>query len=189
MALPIYVYGSEVLRAKAKEVEINEDTKPEILSLLEKMDETMRDADGVGLAAPQVGKSLRILIVDGRDISDSYPELHDFVRTMINPEVLEESDETSEYSEGCLSIPDVNCNIVRPKKIKVRFINENFETQEEEFDGFASRMLQHELDHLEGILFTDRAAPIRKKIIGSKLFNISKGKIKASYKTKLEKGK
>ena len=108
---------------------------------------------------------------------------------MINPVVLEESEETSTYSEGCLSIPDINCDIIRPKKIKVEFYDRNFEKQVEEFDDFAARMVQHELDHLKGVMFVDKAAPIRKKMISSKLHNISKGKVGAHYKIKLEKAK
>lgn len=187
MILPIYIYGSDVLREKAVVVDIDKVDKEEIKALLSNMCETMENADGVGLAAPQVGKNLRILLVDGRDISETYPTLRGFKRTMINPVLLEESDETSEYSEGCLSIPDINCNIVRAKKIKISYLDENFQSQVEDFDDFACRMIQHEMDHLDGILFTDRAAPIRRKIISSKLHNISKGKVKAGYKIKLDK--
>lgn len=179
MILPIYVYGSEVLREKAQPV----DTKMDGLSqLLKDMYETMKNADGVGIAAPQVGKSLQILIVDGTDIADDYPELKTFIRYMINPEIIQESEATAEYSEGCLSVPDIHADVVRPQKIKVRYINEKLEQVEEEFDGFAARMVQHEYDHLQGIMFVDRVSQLRKKLIGGKLKKIESGNFRPRYK-------
>ena len=153
--------------------------------LIDDMIETMNDADGVGLAAPQIGVSQRVVIVDGDVVADTYDYLKDFRRTLINPEILEESEEQTTYSEGCLSIPGVYCDIVRPKTIKVRYYNEDLEQVTEVFDNFASRMVQHELSHLDGDLFTDHAAPIRKKMLSSKLQNISKGKVHPHYNTKL----
>lgn len=187
MILPIYVYGSDILRQETRIVDIEKEGKEKLSAFIADMFETMKNADGVGLAAPQVGKDLRILVVDGNDFSDTYAYLRGFKRAMINPKVVKESQETIEFSEGCLSIPDLHCDIIRPKKITVKYINENFEEKEEEFDEFACRMVQHEMDHLDGIMFVDRAAPIRKKMISSRLFNISKGKVSASYKIKLEK--
>ncbi len=187
MILPIYIYGSKVLNTAAKEINISETNKDELKQLLDDMFETMYAANGIGLAAPQVGKSVRILIVDGSDLSDTYSYLKDFKKIMINPKVTSESDETATYEEGCLSIPDVHCSIERPKVITVNYFDENLEEKVETFDGFAARMLQHELDHLDGITFTEKAAPIRKKMIRAKLHNISKGKIAAGYKTRLEK--
>lgn len=189
MILPIYVYGSDVLRLTAKEVNPDTVNKEEFSQFISDMFETMKNADGVGLAAPQVGKSIRLLVVDGSDYSDTYSYLKGFRRAMINPVVLEESEETATFSEGCLSIPDVHCDIIRPKKIKVEYYDENFEKVVEEFDEFACRMVQHEMDHLDGMLFTDHAAPIRKKMIASRLHNISKGKVSADYKIKLENKK
>jgi peptide deformylase len=187
MILPIYVYGSEVLRTKAKEIDLNSIDKEEFNQFIADMYQTMKSADGVGLAAPQVGKSIRFLVVDGSDFSDTYSYLKNFRRTMINPRLLEESEETIVFSEGCLSIPDVHCDVIRPKKIKVEYYDENYERKVEEFDDFACRMVQHEMDHLEGVMFVDHAAPIRKKMLSSRLHNISKGKVSASYKIKLEK--
>lgn len=184
MILPIYVYGSDVLRAKSVEVDINNINKEEFGKFLEDMQETMENADGVGLAAPQVGQNIRVLIVDGREIADSFSELKDFRRVMINPVVEEVGTEISKYSEGCLSVPDVNCDIERPASMKIKYLNENFEEKEEFLEKFACRMVQHEMDHLDGVLFVDRAAPIRKKMIGSKLHNISKGKVRTSYRIK-----
>lgn len=186
MILPIYVYGSEVLRETAKEVNLESVDRAEFSKFIADMFETMKNADGVGLAAPQVGQSIRFLVVDGSDYSDTYSYLKGFRRAMINPVIVEESEETIVFSEGCLSIPDVHCDIVRPKKMKVEYYDENFEKKVEEFDEFACRMVQHEMDHLDGVMFTDHAAPIRKKMISSRLHNISKGKVSADYKIKLE---
>ena len=170
MILPIYLYGAEVLRRENVEADLND--KEGILKLLEDMKETLKVADGCGLAAPQVGVNKRIVIVDGRDLSDTYDYLNDFVRIMINPVVLEESEETSEYSEGCLSVPGVYAEVVRPSKIKVEYYNENFEKVVEEFDRFGCRMVQHELSHL------------RRKMIARKLQGISKGAVQTRYKSK-----
>lgn len=189
MILPIYVYGSDVLRAKSEDINLESVNKEELAQFIENMIETMHNAEGVGLAAPQVGKNCNLVIVDGRDLADTYPYLKDFFKVMINPKVLEESEETSMYNEGCLSIPGINCDVIRPKKIKVEYFDRDLNKQVEEFDDFASRMVQHELDHLQGTMFVDRAAPIRKKMISSKLYNISKGKVGAAYKIKLEKSK
>jgi peptide deformylase len=183
MVLPIYVYGAEVLREKAKEVDTDvPGVKEEISKLVSDMWETMHKADGVGLAAPQVGKSIRVLIVDGTMLSKDMPELDGFKRVMINPVIKEESEELIEFNEGCLSIPDVNAIVERPRKIMVSFMDENFISKVESFDDFACRMVQHEMDHLEGILFTDKAAPIRKKMLQSKLNSIKAGKARPSYK-------
>ena len=187
MILPIYIYGSEVLREQASEIDLEKVDKEELAKFIADMYETMYKAEGVGLAAPQVGKSLKLAIVDGNDLADVYPYLKGFKRTMINPEILEFSEDTVEYAEGCLSVPNINCNVVRPCKVKVRYLNEKLEEVVEEFDKFGSRMVQHELDHLAGTLFTDHAAPIRKKMISSKLHNIARGKVSTFYKTKLVK--
>ena len=187
MILPIYLYGSQVLRGHAADVDLTKVSKEQVQSFFNDMHETMHNADGCGLAAPQVGVSERMLIVDGNELVENYPELKGFVRKMINPVVVEESEETSSYSEGCLSIPNVDADITRPKTIKVRYIDENLEEKEEVFDNFAARMVQHELDHLDGVLFTDKAAPIRKKILAKRLNNISRGLARTAYKSKVDK--
>ena len=184
MKLPIYLYGSEVLRRPAEEADLND--REGLTALLEEMKETLRSADGCGLAAPQVGKSLRVLIVDGTVVSDVYDYLKDFRRTMINPVLLEESRETREYSEGCLSVPGIYADVRRPERIKVEYYNENFEKVTEEFDRFACRMIQHEMEHLDGHLFVDDVAPIRRKMIARKLQSIAKGRIATRYKSRLE---
>ena len=185
MILPIYVYGSQVLRAKAQEVNPSEET--DLVSFIDDMVETMHNADGCGLAAPQVGVSKRILVVDGNDLSDRWPELKGFHREMINPRFTFESEETIAFEEGCLSIPGVDAEIVRPKQVRVKYVNRDLEEVEEDFDNFAARMIQHEMDHLDGVMFVDKASPIRKKMIAGKLFNINKGKVRAAYRIKTDK--
>ena len=182
MILPIYLYGSEVLRKENLEADIND--REGLAKLLADMEETLKVADGCGLAAPQVGVNLRVVIVDGTDLSDTYDYLKDFKRVMINPVVLEESEETCEYSEGCLSVPGIYAEVRRPSRIKVEYYNENLEKVVEDFDRFGCRMVQHELAHLEGNLFVDEVSPIRRKMIAKKLQNISKGSVQTRYKSK-----
>ena len=176
------MYGSDVLRNENKEVDLQD--KEGIEKLLTDMKDTLKVADGCGLAAPQVGVNLRVVIVDGRELTDTYDYLKDFFRVMINPVVLEESDETCEFSEGCLSVPGIYAEVVRPSRIKVEYYNENLEKVVEEFDRFACRMVQHELSHLEGNLFVDNISPIRRKMIKRKLQAISKGSVQTRYKSK-----
>ena len=182
MILPIYLYGSEKLRAENMEADLQD--KEGLAKLIADMKETLKVADGCGLAAPQVGVNLRVVIVDGTDLSDTYDYLKDFRRTMINPVVLEESEETCEFSEGCLSVPGIYAEVTRPSKIKVEYYNEDLEKVVEEFDRFACRMVQHELSHLEGNLFVDKVSPIRRKMILRKLQAISKGTVQTRYKSK-----
>lgn len=180
MILPIYVYGAGVLREKARSVDVQKEEG--LQELIADMYETMKHADGVGIAAPQVGKSLRIVIVDGSDLAEDMPELKDFKRIMINPEITFESEETAEYSEGCLSVPSVHADVVRPKEIRVKYLNEKYEEVEELFSGFGCRMVEHELDHLEGHVFVDRVSQIRRKMLQSRLNNIASGKVRTFYK-------
>lgn len=184
MILPIYLYGSQVLREKAKDADISE--KEYLTGLVADMKETLAHADGCGLAAPQVGVSERVIIIDGTVMTDVYDYLKDFRRTMINPVVIEESRQTCEYSEGCLSIPGIYADVRRPSSITVEYYDENFEKVTETFDKFACRMIQHEMSHLDGDLFVDRVAPIRKKMITKKLQSIAHGKVSAHYNTKLK---
>lgn len=185
MILPIYLYGTDELHAVAAEADLSK--KEEISRLLKDMDETMRHADGCGLAAPQVGVLSRILIVDGSDLTDVYDYLKGFRRVMINPVLLEESEETAEFGEGCLSLPNLHLDVVRPARIKVEYYDENFERKVEEFDRFACRMIQHEMDHLDGKVFVDRVSQIRRKMIQSKLNGIAKGHVRTYYKVKGQK--
>ena len=182
MVLPIYLYGQQVLRETAKEADLSK--KEELAQLVTDLWDTLAKADGCGLAAPQVGVSLRVFVVDGTVVSDTYNYLKDFKRTMINPEILEASEETCEYSEGCLSVPGIYADVRRPSKIKIRYYNENFEQVTEELDKFGARIVQHEYQHLDGGLFFDTVAPIRKKMLAKKLQNIQRGKVSTHYKAK-----
>ena len=181
--LQMKLCGDLVLREKC---ELVTEITPDVLDIMDEMVGMMHEQNGVGLAAPQVGVPTRILIVDGRELVDAYPYLKDFTRVMINPVVVEESSRTCEYSEGCLSVPGIYADVRRPESIRVEYFNDNFEKVSETFDKFACRMIQHELDHLDGRIFVDRVAPIRKKMIAKKLLNISRGKVSARYKTKLD---
>lgn len=182
MILPIYVYGSAVLREKAQDITPD---YPGLKQLIDDMWETMYYADGVGLAAPQVGLSIRLIVIDGKELADEDPSLKDFKRLLINPRILEVSPETCIYSEGCLSVPKLNADVERPKSVKLAYLNEDFQPVEETFDGFAARIVQHEYSHLEGVLFVDLVPAIRKKMLAGKLQEIAKGKSKTFYKTKV----
>ena len=184
MIQPIYLYGSEVLRKKAEPADLRE--KDQLKNLIQDLRDTLERADGCGLAAPQIGVSQRVVIVDGDVVSDVYDYLKGFKRVIINPEILEESEEKTTYSEGCLSIPNLYCDVVRPAKITLRYYNEDFQQVTETLDKFAARMVQHELSHLDGNLFTDNVPPIRKKMISGKLQNIAKGKVHPHYNSKLK---
>ncbi len=184
MIRPIYLYGAQVLREKATPANLKD--KEGIAALVQDLKDTLKVADGCGLAAPQIGVSTRVVIVDGDVVSDTYDYLKGFRRTLINPEIVEESAEKVTYSEGCLSIPGIYCDILRPKKMTVKYYNEELKEVTEEFDNFACRMIQHEMSHLDGDLFTDHAAPIRRKMISGKLQNIERGKVHPHYNVKLK---
>lgn len=182
MIKPIYLLGQQVLRDVATDVDIND--REGVAALVADLKETLKQSEGCGLAAPQIGVSKRVVIVTGEGMEETYPYLKGFERTLINPVVLEESTSQCTFNEGCLSVPFVYADVTRPSSMKVRYYDENLNEVEEEFDKFACRMVQHELDHLEGILFVDKVAPIRKKMIAKKLQNISRGKVRTGYKTK-----
>ena len=178
MILPIYLYGQPVLRKEAEEIE----NTPELKQFIADMYETLTQAEGCGLAAPQVGKPWRLFIVDGAELEEDYPECKGFKKTFINPELIEESEETCTYSEGCLSLPGISENVIRPKTIVLRYLDEDFNEHEEQFTDFQARIILHEYDHLEGHVFTDRISPIRKTFTRNKLLAIAKGKVGARYK-------
>jgi len=186
MILPIVAYGDPVLKKVAKEVTSE---YPNFEQFMSDMWETMYNAHGVGLAAPQVGRSVRIFIVDAspfakdEDISlEEQEALKDFKKAFINPTILEETGEEWTFNEGCLSIPDVREDVSRKETIKIQYLDENFVEHTEVYDGLAARVIQHEYDHIEGILFTDKLSSLKKRIIKGKLTNISKGKINADYR-------
>ncbi|MDR3350991.1 MAG: peptide deformylase [Prevotellaceae bacterium] len=182
MVLPVYVYGSGVLKKEAAPV-----TKdcPGLAQLIADMWDTLNNAGGVGLAAPQVGHNIRLAIIDATAFKNEYPAADGFKRVFINPEVVERSEEESRFNEGCLSIPGIHEDVMRPKRVRVRYFDEHFHAHDEWLEGVPARIAQHEYDHLEGILFTERLAPIRRKIIAGKLRHIARGKSGADYKTKI----
>jgi peptide deformylase len=182
MKLPIIAYGDPVLKKKATAIEPDE--YPNIKQLIDDMFETMYAARGVGLAAPQVGLSMRLFIVDATPFDDDEPELKDFKKTFINAMVLDETGEEWAFNEGCLSIPDVREDVYRKAVIKISYYDENWKHHEETFRGMAARIIQHEYDHIEGKLFTDKLSPLRRRLIEKKLTDISKGIVDVDYKMK-----
>lgn len=184
MTLPIYVYGSPVLRKVARTVEREEEDLQEFIGNLW---DTMYHSDGIGLAAPQVGKSFRIFVIDGSPLEEDDPSLKGLKTTFINPEILERGGDETTYEEGCLSIPNLREEIVRPERVRIRYYDRDFNLHEEAYDGIAARIIQHEYDHLEGILFTDRVAPLKKRMLRNKLNAIAKGKFEVSYKVRVAK--
>lgn len=182
MILQIYLYGQAALRKPTQEV--TPTSVPDLKAFLADMQETLTAAEGCGLAAPQVGKSLSLFIVDGTELGEDYPDCVDFKQAFINPEIVSASEETSTYSEGCLSLPGISENVVRPKTITIRYQDADFQWHEDTYTDFKARIVLHEFDHLEGHVFTDRISPIRKQFVRTKLMNIVKGKTVARYRYK-----
>ncbi len=182
MILPVYLYGHPVLRQVASEIEKD---YPALKELLANMAETMYDSDGIGIAAPQVGVSARIIVIDVDPLSEAFPELKDVKLTLINPivEVIEDG-ERKTREEGCLSLPGIHENVTRVEKVKMKWLDENFQQHDEVFEGYLARVIQHEYDHLEGRVFIDHISPIRKQLIRTKLNNIIAGKVRCDYRTK-----
>lgn len=181
MIYPIVIYGSQVLRNES--VDVTPDY-PEWKKLVEDMFLTLDDAGGVGLAAPQIGKNIRLFIVDCTPWAEEHPELADYKRVFVNAEIYETSEETGLFNEGCLSLPGLYENVRRPVAIRMRYLDENFAEHDELFEGLPARVIQHEYDHIEGKVFTDHLSPLRRNLIKSKLQNFTKGKYRCSYKTR-----
>lgn len=181
MIYPVYIYGSQVLKGEAEDVARD---YPDLKQLAADMFETMTASRGVGLAAPQIGKNIRMFVVDLSPYADEYPHLADFKKVFINPEIYWESDMEVLMNEGCLSIPGLNEDVYRPEKIRVRYFDEDFNEHDDEFDGNEARVVQHENDHLDGVLFVDHLSSLRKTLIRGKLNSMSRGKYSAAYKTK-----
>lgn len=179
MILPIRAYGDPVLRKKC--TEISKDY-PGLKELIQNMFETMRESRGVGLAAPQIGKDIRLFIVDSTQMYDEPEE--GIRRVFINARKLKEFDEEWAYEEGCLSIPNIREDVTRHEKITLHYFDENFEEHTETFDDMTARVIQHEYDHIEGVLFIDHIGGFKRQLIKSKLNNISKGKVDVDYKMK-----
>lgn len=190
MILPIVAYGDPVLKKEAAEIDKN---YPDLQKLVSDMFETMYQAKGVGLAAPQIGKSIRIFIVDGSPFADDDADdadepdpkaagIENFKRVFINPIIEEQSGSKWAFQEGCLSIPGIRENVQRQEKVLVTYYDENWTFHEETFDGYAARIIQHEYDHIEGVLFTDHLSPLKKKLLLKRLANITLGTISVDYK-------
>jgi len=178
MVYPIVVYGDPVLRKKAVDIEKGTDVK----ALVQDMFETMKAASGIGLAAPQIGKGVRLFVVDGTVLEDEEQDMSDFRKAFINPVVLDEHGEEWEFEEGCLSIPNIRENVARPETVKIRYYDEDWNEKEEEYDGMKARIIQHEYDHIEGKLFIDYLSPLKKRMLKGKLSNISKGEVSTEYR-------
>jgi peptide deformylase len=177
MIYPIVMYGDPVLRKKAKSIERGAD----ILELVNDMYETMHAAHGIGLAAPQIGKSIRLFVVDGTTLENE-PKLADFKKAFVNPVILDEDGEPWAFEEGCLSIPNIREEVERPEKLHIKYFDENWNAFEEEFDGMKARIIQHEYDHIEGKLFIDYLTPLKKRMLKGKLSDISKGDVETEYR-------
>ncbi len=182
MKFPIVAYGDPVLRRKATAIEPDE--YPHIKELVANMFETMYAARGVGLAAPQVGLSMRLFVIDATPFSDEEDSLKDFKKAFINATILEETGEEWAFNEGCLSIPDIREDVYRCPVVRLSYYDEEWKHHEETFKGMAARVIQHEYDHIEGKLFTDKLSPLRKRLIEKKLNDISRGIVDVEYKMK-----
>ncbi|MGI9531704.1 peptide deformylase [Lutimonas sp.] len=188
MILPIVAYGDPVLRKVAKDISKD---YPKLDELLSNMKDTMKNAQGVGLAAPQIGRDIRIFLIDASPFaeSDELDEeeksfLRDFNKTYINAKIIEEEGEEWIFNEGCLSIPNINEDVSRNETIHIEYMDENFDKKTDTLSGLAARIFQHEYDHIEGILFTDKLSSLKKRLLKKKLENISKGKVDVGYRMK-----
>jgi peptide deformylase len=185
MILPIYTYGQPVLRKEAEDITPD---YPGLKELIDNMFETMVRADGVGLAAPQVGLPIRLVVVTLDPISDDYPEYKDFNKVYINPYILEVMGDEVSMDEGCLSLPGIHESVKRGSKVHVKYMDENFVEHDEVVEGYLARVMQHEFDHLDGVMFIDHLSTLRKQMIKGKLNTMLKGKARSSYKMKQVKG-
>ena len=186
MKLPIYIYGQPVLRKVAEDITPE---YPELKKLIADMFETCTASDGVGLAAPQIGKAIRVVVIDLTPLAEDLPEYKDFRKAYINAHILEldEESERETMEEGCLSIPGIHEPVTRHTRIHVKYMDEDFQPHDEWVDGYLARVMQHEFDHLEGVMFVDRLSGLRKNLIGGKLKNIMKGKFSCSYHVKVRR--
>lgn len=181
MIYPIVIFGAEGLRKPSAELTME---YPELPKLIEDMFLTMAEADGCGLAAPQIGRNIRLFVVDCSAWGDEDERCRDYRRAFINPEIYAVSEETELFNEGCLSLPGLHEDVRRPVSIRMRYLDADFAEHDEEFDGYRARVIQHEYDHLDGKVFTDRLSPLRRQLLKSKLLGLAKGKYRCGYKTK-----
>lgn len=182
MILPIYTYGQPVLRKVAEDIDKD---YPELDMLIANMWETLADSEGIGLAAPQIGLAIRVVLIDLDPLKDDLPEYAGFKHVYINPHILEyDQTETDSSQEGCLSLPAIHETVVRPTRIHVKYMDKDFVEHDEWVDGYLARVMQHEFDHLEGKMFIDRLSPLRKQLIKSKLRALLQGRFRTGYKVK-----
>lgn len=185
MILPIYIYGQPVLRKVAEDIPAD---YPDLEGFLKDMWDTLAESEGIGLAAPQVGKSIRVVVIDLDVLSDDMPEYKGFRHAYINPHIKEYDDsETDSMEEGCLSLPAIHEKVVRPKRIRVEWLDEQMQPHDEWVSGYLARVMQHEFDHLEGKVFVDRVSPLRKQLLKSKLRALLQGRFRCGYRTKVAK--
>ena len=184
MILPIYTYGQPVLRKEAEDIAPD---YPELKELVQNMFETNERADGVGLAAPQIGLPIRVVIVDLRPLAEDMPEYADFKRAYINGYIVEEDGETLLMDEGCLSLPGIHEKVPRAEKVRIQYVDEDFVEHDEWVEGFLARVIQHEFDHLDGKVFTDRISPLRRQMNKAKFNALLSGKVRCDYKVKVAK--
>ena len=184
MILPIYIYGQPVLRKVAEDVELN---KEELDPLIADMFATLTVSEGVGLAAPQIGKAIRVVVVDLSMLAEEIPEYKDFRHAYINGHIVESSEETDTMTEGCLSLPGISEEVTRPSRVRIQYYDEQLQPHDEWADGFLARVLQHEHDHLEGRVFPDGISPFRRTMLKSKFSAFLKGKARCHYKVKTVK--
>ena len=181
MIYPIVIYGDEALRRE--NVPLTPDM-PDVKKLAEDMLSTLDEAEGVGLAAPQIGRNVQMFVVDCTPWAEDDPLCKDYKKAFINPEIYAFSNEKKNYDEGCLSFPGIRADVPRALAIKMRYLDTDFTAHDEEFRGLRAWVIQHEYDHLQGVVFTDRVSPIRRNLLKNKLLNLAKGKYRCSYKTK-----
>jgi peptide deformylase len=179
MILPIYLYGWPLLRRVSEDIPPD---SPWLKDLIANMFETMYHSDGVGLAAPQIGKSIRLIVIDGRSLAEDDPSMSDFVKVLINPHISERGTDTALVSEGCLSLPGIREEVRRPDWVQMSYYDEHLVFHDDRFEGYAARIVQHEYDHLEGKLFIDHISPIRRKLLTGKLNQMIRGNVSADYK-------
>lgn len=185
MILPIYILGMPVLRKVAQDIPTD---YPELDKLIADMYETLAQSEGIGLAAPQIGKDIRVVVIDLDVLSEDLPEYKDYRHAFINAHIVEYDDKEKEtMEEGCLSLPGLHESVTRPKRIRVQYLDEELKPHDEWVDGYLARVMQHEFDHLEGVVFADRLSPLRKQLVKSKLRAILQGRFRCGYKFKMRR--
>ena len=186
MTYPIFIYGHPLLRKVAEEIDKD---YPDLQQIIADLFETMYKSEGFGIAAPQIGKSIRTFVIDGAPLADEIPALADFKKVFINPQVVERKGEIKPMSEGCLSLPGIHEEVDRESELRIQYYDKDWNFHDEVYEGYKARVMLHEYDHLDGVLFTDRLSPLRRRLIKGKLNDISRGKFEADYRTILPPGR